>query len=469
MKAPALDNHALIIGVEDYSIYDRSTDLPVGTSDLPGAVNDAVAWFRQCVYMGFSPDRIRVLTTARLTPGDLGPGGAEARIGTPTHDAITSGIEWLAGAVGGERPASGLLVFSGHGVQDPGTSLCPSDVTGSLDNVVHAATLLRRLQGSRAARRLTWLLDCCHAQVGLRAAEGLHARLTAKSKGFPVPEGEMGERVIAASRRDQSSEYSVFDGRWQGAFTWAMTSTMGQWQTVVEDGIVRLDISHGELVKRSGALLSALSFAQEPCLSGPKGLAGLAFLHPGGEARAGETSSEPTHLRAHGQLWPDKYLLEYQTFTGQWVQLASIDVTTAGETWVVSQSAAASLSGAASLRLSRVSELPTISGSPITETAATLVSWATTENPAYPTSGVTFSGRYTYSTGTTSTSGTLSLNLQTTSTGTGLAKISTTVWYNPDTTGQNIRLQDQPPIVMSPVTGSYRGTCNTTTSPLTAV
>ena len=36
-----LNNYALIIGVEDYSAYDRSKDQPAGTSHVGGAVNDA--------------------------------------------------------------------------------------------------------------------------------------------------------------------------------------------------------------------------------------------------------------------------------------------------------------------------------------------------------------------------------------------------------------------------------------------
>ena len=68
---PAPNDYALIIGVEEYRAYDLSMDLPAGTSDVAGALDDARTFFRQCIAMGLAPERIRVLTSPRLTPEEM--------------------------------------------------------------------------------------------------------------------------------------------------------------------------------------------------------------------------------------------------------------------------------------------------------------------------------------------------------------------------------------------------------------
>ncbi len=326
-------NYALLIGVQDYSSYDISLDQPRGTSDLKGAVNDARAFYRQCILAGFSPDNIRVLTSPKLSPADLGPTATRSNVREATQDEIVEGLHWLVRSIAGHEPASGLLTFSGHGrVDDGGVDLCPSDLTGSLDQVVSVEALVDRLAATRAGARLTLFLDCCHAQAGKNRGDNLVAQTQAKAASFresviekahekgrtraenilrrlqdkaaqrKVSRGGTLERVLSACQPDQVSEWSVFDGEWRGAFSWALSSAMGQWQTSDEDGVIHFDVSHEELLRRARALLSALSFDQVPTLIGPEPAGALPLLYPGREAPANATSREPTQARCGGQI-----------------------------------------------------------------------------------------------------------------------------------------------------------------------
>ncbi|MFT4628480.1 MAG: hypothetical protein ACI8PZ_007175, partial [Myxococcota bacterium] len=69
---------SLTIGVNDYSDYDRSLGQEVGTSDLSGAVNDALLWWRVSNTIGVPIPRIRVLTTPSMldAPWQIGRTGS---------------------------------------------------------------------------------------------------------------------------------------------------------------------------------------------------------------------------------------------------------------------------------------------------------------------------------------------------------------------------------------------------------
>ncbi|MFO0589960.1 MAG: caspase family protein [Polyangiaceae bacterium] len=290
-------NYALLIGVHAYRNYD-----PSGAADVPGAGRDAISWVRACLSMGFAPENIRVLTSPPIAPEEIGPGAAKSTFGDATRAGIVDGLTWLSTALDGAAPASGLLTFSGHGDEgeDGFPILCPSDTTPTLEEVIDLGSL--RAEASVATREgLTILLDCCHAEAGRSASESLRTRLRAKSAGRSTPHVARA-RTIAACGRDQSSFSARFLGEEMGAFTWAAASALGQWQTVVEDGVARLDVAYGDVLSRARSLLSALSFEQTPVLSGPAGVADLAFLHPGDSGRRGETSRAPTANRSGHQL-----------------------------------------------------------------------------------------------------------------------------------------------------------------------
>ncbi len=325
------NDYALIIGVHDYHTYD-----PSGNADVPGARNDARAWFRVCLSMGFSPENIRVLTSPPLTPADLGPEAANVTFGAATRAGIVEGLTWLSASIGGDAPVSGLLTFTGHGSEGEGGMplLCPTDTTPSLEEVIDVA-VLREKSSAKVRDNLTIMLDCCHAQVGTSAATTLRAKLAARSAGIHVPEAARA-RVVAACRRDQQSVTSRFLGEEMGAFTWAATSALGQWRTVDMHGVAALDVSYGDLALRTRALLSALSFEQEPVVSGPAGVAKLAFLHPGTAGEREETNRAPTATRKGLQLDGGqipagryrKYEVRCYTSANGWSLMAEIYVTT---------------------------------------------------------------------------------------------------------------------------------------------
>ncbi|WP_438011264.1 hypothetical protein WME89_22915 [Sorangium sp. So ce321] len=440
------NNHALIIAVEDYSTYDRATGRPKGTSDVPGALNDARAMFRQCLAMGFSPERIRVLTSPRLSPADLGPGATEDTVGEATHAAIDAGVERLAQALSGTAVAAGLLTFSGHGLEDHGVALCPADVDGSLDNLVHVAEVRRRVGVGQAADNLTMLLDCCHAQVGVDAGGSLRARLRGKVEAKGLSGQGLRERVIAASRRDEPAQWSTFGGLVHGAFTWAITSALGQWKTTEERGVSRLDASYGELVAVTKALLGALAFKQEPVVSGPGGVEALAFLHPGLEGHSGEVKAAPDGLRGVMEIDPGYYKLEYLR-SGTWKLLAYAHSNGTTTSFKIDASGVKNLSSQYPMKL-KVSSQSSYDGSSLPETTPTWTGWGSqVSSPTYPTGSgyLTFAGPY-------GAQQTLAITLNTSG-----SSIVSMKWYNP--TNQLISVSANDPIELESATGSYSGNC----------
>lgn len=318
--AEKANNYALVIGVSEYGAFDESVGNKPGTSDVPGARNDARAWFHQCLELGFSADRIRVLTAPELSADELGPGAVADNLALATHDNIVAGMNWLAEMTDGDTASAGLMTYSGHGTghdeQSLALLLCPCDTVaapegeaedGGLDNVVNTSEVRQALGNGRVAQRLTVVLDCCSAQVGVARATSIRGRLDRCALGEGAGAGPV-ERVLSACAWDQVSESSQFCGLEMGAFTWAMTSTLSQWNATVEDGVVRLDASNGQLIKRSRALLEALDFGQRPVLSGPRGASTLPFLEPADESgdnpvgNVKETTRSPDRERSKRQL-----------------------------------------------------------------------------------------------------------------------------------------------------------------------
>ena len=311
--AEKANNYALIIGVSDYSAFDASVGNPAGTSTVPGARNDAAAWFRQCIEMGFAADRIRVLTAPTLSLDELGPEAITDNIALADHANIVAGMNWLAEMTGGDTPSAGLMTFSGHGSGHDAHSLalelCPCNTVtapgGGLDNIIDVGTVRRTLGSGPVARRLTAVLDCCNAQVGNNPATSIRARLRSGSQGGDPAAGSAPlERVLSACAWDQTSQSSHFLGLQMGAFTWAMTSTISQWKTTLVDGMLRLNASNGQLIRKSRNLLETLEFDQHPVLTGPLAANALGFLAPAGDPVGGIVNprSQPDAPRTRKQL-----------------------------------------------------------------------------------------------------------------------------------------------------------------------
>lgn len=437
-----LKNYALLIGIEDYSTYDRSVGQPAGTSNLPGGAADARAFYRQCIAMGFAPENIRVLTSPRFSPADLGPHATEKNVGEATHDAILAALQELVKAIDTETPASGLVTFSGHGMDSQGVVLCPSDTTGSLEQVIRLSAVQDQMGSRKGRQNLTVILDACHSQVGANKDKSLRSQLTSAAKSFS--EGIGAERVVSASQRDQVSEYTLFGGEWRGAFTWAFTSAMSQWRTRVAGDVAYLGASYGELLDRTRSLLSALSFKQIPELSGGERMAHLAFLQAGAVPR--KTSKGPDQTRLDAQLIPQKYAMLLPALEVQY-PFTTIHVNPSQEIWYVdsSQAAAAQSGTGQTLTFNTYpsNEWPTMDPKQwVGQSTATTVAWAeaTGDDLNFPAGAVTFTStgyKYKDADGHEQT-GQLSISFNFTTDGEGHTEISQTTWYNP--IGSNIDL-----------------------------
>lgn len=317
MQATANQGYALLIGVNDYSAYDRSQDHRKGTSDLLGSVNDVQAWWTLCKSLGFRPENIRVLTSPAIDCGCLA-GAPPQTTGEATEKGIREGVEWLTRKLGQDKVAVGLLTYSGHGdyVAGKGLVLCPTDVKGDdLEHSIPYAHLQRAIAAHDAGENLTVVLDSCHAG-GASTAQRRALALTGRRapKALTLDASEIASRVFVASSRGGASYQAEFAGRFHGAFTWALTSTLEQWKAVEQGSSLRLTVSYGEALRRAQGLLKTLSFDQAPALQGVANVADLAVLQSG--LRPQPTSPEPTMAPIPMQIDPgDK---DYRIYSIDW-------------------------------------------------------------------------------------------------------------------------------------------------------
>lgn len=324
MEKQAYSNaYAVLIGIDDYRTFDgKKTDEKPGPNQLYGSLNDVRAWWNVCRAFGFDPARVRVLTSPMIDPSTL-EGATSANIFPATAEQLKTSVSWLAARLVSEEEKGGvgLLVYSGHGYWKYGTGLllCPSDICGpELDNAVlidHLQQIVGQYPG--AARNLTAVLDCCFSyemspRRGRRSlrvpGESGKPQGALTAPPVPPPPPLVAERLLLACRPHESAFEAEFAGRRHGAFSWALTSVLGQWKRVWENGVLRSDLSYRHARTRSRALLKALSYRQHPTLWGPdhaKVVARLPFLHPGDEVHEGETSRKPDGWREGIEVHPD--------------------------------------------------------------------------------------------------------------------------------------------------------------------
>jgi Caspase domain len=289
----------LLIGVDDYSAFD-----PTHSKNLPGSVNDVEAWFRFCVRRGIPRENIRVLASPAPGADIAGLHAlAEARTATKVH--IQAGLAWLADELA--RPGSyGLITFSGHGAYAGTTAVvCPSDTDRAFVHTIPVDDLVRRFGAN-----LTAVIDSCHADIhidklligggaGARVSLALSAPPPVDSgvppfKGFPLA-----ARVFTATPPFGTAVQAEFEGRFQGAFSWALTSTLGQWAVGTADGAPYVTASCQTALDFSKQILAALVLPSMPQLHG-KDVANLPFFGPNGA-----TSSGPNGPRLSEQIPPD--------------------------------------------------------------------------------------------------------------------------------------------------------------------
>lgn len=312
------DDCALFVGVNDYRTYEKSTGQEPGTRSLPGSVNDAKAFWRVARWLGMRPENLRILTSPKLDPSDLGPGATEANVGEATEEGIEKGVTWLASMLAGRPERAGLASYSGHGAysDEKGLLLCPSDTEGEDLKHAIAVSKLAALLGP-AGQQVTTVLDCCYSGSASKAPAGEdEPRVMSLGRGV-VPNSVTEEalrvsgRVLAASGPQELTQQSRFMGQWHGAFSWALTSAMGQWKSVPDGAGRRLDGSYGALCAQAATLLGALSFTSTPVVKGPSNVRDLAVLQRGDTPV--ETAEAPDGKRCQVQLDPGGGMYRWYT------------------------------------------------------------------------------------------------------------------------------------------------------------
>jgi hypothetical protein len=320
------DGYALFIGINDYSAYD-----PSGASNLPGSINDAVAFWRMGRQLGLAPARMRILTSGRVDLARLG-GATEANVGEANEQGILSGVRWLAAKLAEEARPTGLFTYSGHGAYTDakGLSICPSDTRGpELERAISMNTL--QLELAAVSENLTVVLDCCHAGApDPRAVRGLVPSLsTGKPPGSVREEDRrIAARVLAACGVHETTQQARFLGLWHGAFTWALGSALDQWKEVPDAEGGRIDVTYGELMDRTKKLLAALSFKGTPALLGPTGVEKLSVDQAGNLALP--TSEAANAKRPGVQVDPGQRYFRWYTFSWEGGLTANVLVTNEG-------------------------------------------------------------------------------------------------------------------------------------------
>ncbi|MFT5683533.1 MAG: hypothetical protein ACI8RZ_004465 [Myxococcota bacterium] len=305
----------LIIGADDYRDLD-----PTGGSDLYGATNDAIAWWRLCHHhLRIDGSNIRILSRADggtpLTVDQLTDGHPEQASAVTIADAtranILDGIQWLGEQIRIHN-GSGLVTFSGHGVglrarqlSEEGSTeaLAPADITAiTLDQLVTAADYDIAIKASAGAAgsqltdkqtlaRITNIFDACYD----RSADGAASRSLGGLEDVVLPPRIL-SRLMLGCQLFQSSYEIWINAQWRGAFSHSVQTLMERWNTAVDDktGVRYLQCSYDDLMFRSREHLNLLGVPQTPTLiSGMARTSLVPVLRPGNHLAEGDTVPVP--------------------------------------------------------------------------------------------------------------------------------------------------------------------------------
>jgi len=263
---------ALLVGINKYK--------PELNADLRGCVND-VENMRELLItkFGFEPENIRVLIDDRAT-----------------RQAIIKRLQWI---IKKSRKGDELVFhYSGHGSQVRDRDgdelkdgldeiLCPYDL--DWNNPLTDDILARLFKKLRKGAYLTMICDSCHSGTMTRSVRigNPHGEMDrfilppfdirARSMGVDLPKHNIGrkqrigrieriERVdvgqrhvlVSGCKDNQTSADAYIDNKYQGAFTWALTS------------VIRDNPSFTWRQAHAGAakLLELRRYTQQPQISG---------------------------------------------------------------------------------------------------------------------------------------------------------------------------------------------------------
>lgn len=248
---------ALLVGINIYK--------PELGANLRGCVNDVENMRKLLIdSFKFDPENIRVLVDERAT-----------------KQGILDRLKWLLN----EAKEGDDLVFhySGHGSQVRDRDgdelddqldeiLCPHDLDWDdpLTDDVLAALFKQLSEGVN----LTMICDACHSGTMTRSLSDVYCSrpkgilppfdIRSRSYSKILPKNKMGKKdkgtqrhvLISGCKDSQTSADAYIDGKYQGAFTWALTKTIRE----------NLDIEWKQAHVKTVKLLS--DYSQEPQLSG---------------------------------------------------------------------------------------------------------------------------------------------------------------------------------------------------------
>lgn len=200
-----------------------------------------------------------------------------------TTDRVLAEVEALARRVHATAEGRGLLILGGHGGGGEGELLRCAD--GPLRADALAASLEAHLPG----RGILTVVDVC-APAG--------------TGGAPLSLRPC-DLVMAAAAPGQQAEELEVEGRWHGAWTWALHRVLDRWAQVGPHGAL-VSISPAVLHQQACLVLQGLGFRQTPTLQGPSALRDLP-LGPGTTARPA-----PLPLGVTRQISPDTDCLVYR-------------------------------------------------------------------------------------------------------------------------------------------------------------
>lgn len=265
---------ALIIGVADYSAFDRSVGNPTGTSDLFGPAQNVAAVLDLCLSLGYAATELGVLSSPLLAPAV----GRPALYATATRATVLEGVRTLAERLAAGSESQGLLWFSGHGdfVEGVGPVLCVEDtrrVDGHLREVVPLAEIAAILAAVAPNHAVTLVIDSCGSGTPRATESHTLGRMRA------VGRLRDGDTLLSATAPQQTGVELRVDGAWRGAFTWALCSAIAQYARTFAGGFLLPDLTNHAVLTLAHRLLQGLSCDQTPQL---RGHPGAAFLQPTG-------------------------------------------------------------------------------------------------------------------------------------------------------------------------------------------
>lgn len=295
--APPAATYAVIVGIDDYSVYDRSASQAAGTSDLSGAVNDALEWARLCQALGVRSEDIRLHLNPTVESSRL------ARVvgrGQPmtqraaTRAKVLGSVGWLRERLARSPASRGLLVFAGHGdlADDGSLVLCAADTRlgkrGELLDALSFADLETAVAATGRLVNLTAIIDACHAAGSGEAAPSDRPRVLRRRRAAVVAREHDSFPVFRACQPQQTTYEMQVGAQGRGAFSWSLLRVVQRWGlTPGAAGLPSVTLSHRDAAMRTAALLQALGLEQTPVFTGPRSELDQALFH----LRPGDSSS----------------------------------------------------------------------------------------------------------------------------------------------------------------------------------